>query len=246
MSLVTVVIPAKNEAPYLPSLLTSLCEQTVKPYEIIVADAGSTDKTRVIAKSFGARVVEGGLPGPGRNRGAAVATGDILVFMDADVKILERTFLEKALHEFSARGFDIATLDMCLPEGAFADKVQHELYNTYVRMWGGKHPHAPGCCMFVTKVLHDKIGGFDERVTFCEDHEYAGRASKHGVFGFLNSVKIGLTTRRQEKEGRAMLAVKYILAEAHLLFLGPIYHDKFHYNFDYVAKNKEKAKEKVR
>ena len=75
---VSVVIPTLNEERDLPVLLDSLKKQTFRDFEIIVGDAGSKDKTREIAESHGARVVQGGMPGVGRNRGAAVANGEYL------------------------------------------------------------------------------------------------------------------------------------------------------------------------
>ena len=92
MPRISVVIPALNEEKFLPVLLESLKNQTFKDYEVIVADAGSKDKTLEIAHSYGARVVPGGMPGPGRNRGAEVATGEFLFFFDSDV-LLPNDFL---------------------------------------------------------------------------------------------------------------------------------------------------------
>lgn len=238
----SIIIPAKDEKAFLPDLLQSIKEQTVPPYEIIVADAGSADGTQEIARSFGAKVVPGGLPGPGRNKGAAAATGDILLFLDADVTLPQKDFLEKALGEFTERKLDIATADVLLKEGKPYDKVTHEFYNAYARLWGTVHPHAPGFCIMVRKNIHDAIQGFDETVQFCEDHDYAHRASRVGSFGFLNTVRIGVTTRRQERDGRFSMALKYALAEMHLLILGPIRHDKFKYGFGYDKKTVEKVK----
>ncbi len=240
----SIIIPAKNEQAFLPELLTSLKEQTVQPYEIIVADAESTDGTQDIARSFGARVVAGGLPGPGRNKGAAAATGDMLLFLDADVTLPQKDFLEKALQEFADRHLDIATADVLLKQGKTYDKVTHEFYNAYARLWGSVHPHAPGFCIMVRKSIHDKIHGFDETVQFCEDHDYAHRASRVGSFGFLNGVRIGVTTRRQERDGRFAMGLKYVLAEMHLLLLGPIRHDKFKYGFGYDKRVIDRVKKR--
>ncbi|HRP68451.1 MAG TPA: glycosyltransferase, partial [Turneriella sp.] len=63
---ISVVIPALNEERDLPELLSSLKAQSFRNFEVIVADAGSKDKTREIAQEFGARVVDGGMPGVGR------------------------------------------------------------------------------------------------------------------------------------------------------------------------------------
>ncbi len=78
--------------------------------------------------------------------------------------------------------------------------------------------------------------GFDETVVFCEDHEYVSRAAKHGRFGILNDISIGVTTRRMDRDGRANIVAKYLLAEAHITFLGPIRHDFFKYGFGYDRK----------
>lgn len=234
----SIIIPAKNEEHYLPLLLESIACQTVAPLEVIVADAGSTDSTVVIAQTAGAKVVEGGLPGVGRNKGAEAARGEVLLFLDADVSLPSIDFIQNGLSEMKERGLQIATADVYLPEGNFWDKWSHNFYNRYVRAWGRFHPHAPGFCIFVEKAIHDRVNGFDEKVLFCEDHDYAIRANELARFGFLNSIKIQVTTRRQERDGRLTMAIKYILAELHLLFLGPIKHDGFKYGFGYERNSK--------
>src|SRR3990170_5831446 len=83
---VSVIVPAWNEAKYLPALLESIRLQTVPPLEILIADSGSTDDTGAVASATGAQVVPGERKGPGegRNRGAGAARGDVLLFADAD------------------------------------------------------------------------------------------------------------------------------------------------------------------
>ncbi len=233
MSTISIVIPAKDEADYLPRLLAALDRQTRKPDEVIVADADSIDETADIARRNGAHVVSGGLPSVGRNSGAAVATSDLIFFVDADAVFLSDDFLAAALAEFERRGLDIATCDVAPIGGNAFDRFAHGFYNRYVRAWGRLLPHAPGFCILVRKSLHEAINGFDESIVFCEDHDYVGRANKLGVFGFLNDVKVGVTMRRQERDGRVNMAVKYVFAELHIIFLGPIRHNGFRYGFGY-------------
>ncbi|MEK9155024.1 MAG: glycosyltransferase [Patescibacteria group bacterium] len=232
----SVVIPTKNEEKYLPNVLQALGRQTFLPTEIIVADAASSDTTRDLARRAGAKVVDGGLPSVGRNRGAAASTSDLIFFLDADVVIHDDRFLEKAIQEFVAKRFDIVTADVAVEGGMLFDKFAHRFYNVYVRILNRFHPHAPGFCILVRRSLHEAIEGFDETVLFCEDHDYACRAAKKGKFGILNSVMIFATTRRQERDGRLSMSVKYILAELHIMILGPIRHDWFKYGFGYDDK----------
>ncbi len=232
MATLSIVIPTKNEEEYLPKLLKSIERQSLMPEQIIVADAGSTDQTCQIALAYGAMVVPGDLPGIGRNHGAEVAKSDLIFFFDADVELRDQEFLRQAINEFEVRNLDVATADVDPIDGNWTDIFGHQFYNWYVRLWGAIRPHAPGFCILVRRSIHEKIGGFDEAVLFCEDHDYAHRAGKVGKFGFFSSkIKIPVSTRRMNRDGRLVIAIKFILAELHLLFLGPICHDGFKYSF---------------
>ena len=232
----TVVIPAKNEESYLPKLLASLKRQTVQPEAVIVADAQSTDKTREIAKQFGAMVVEGAMPGVGRNRGAAVATSSLILFLDADVELTDATFIERALKEMEKRGLDAATCEIEPMEAGKVDKFMYGAYNRYTKALQHVFAHAPGFCIFARRAIHEQIGGFDESITFCEDHDYVQRAAKVGRFGILN-VRIPVSIRRSKRDGRLQVACKYVLAELHLVTVGPIRHNFFHYTFGHEKKD---------
>lgn len=86
MDKISVVIPAKNEAHSLAKLLPALRQQ-LPDAEILVIDDGSTDETRTISESHGAKVVSHPYSlgnGAAIKTGARAATGDILVFLDAD------------------------------------------------------------------------------------------------------------------------------------------------------------------
>lgn len=229
--MLTIVIPTKNEETYLPRLLRTIREQTIQPVEIIVADAQSTDHTREVAHIYNARIVEGGMIAFGRNAGAREATTDFILFLDADVELRDPRFLEKAIGEMLERRLDLATCDVFPLSNDFVDHFLHGAYNTYVRIWGSLFPHAPGFCMLVRKSMHDQIRGFDETIRFCEDHDYAKRVCEKGRFGVLKSTKIPVSIRRLDRDGRISIAVKYLLAELHIVLIGPIRHDKFHYTF---------------
>lgn len=122
---VSVVIPAFNAERDLPLCLDALSQQEgAPPFEVLVVDDGSNDRTAALADSRGARVFrqENRGPGEARNRGAAEARGDILVFTDADCEP-DRAFL----HEIAA-AFDDPAVDGAL--GA---------YRTRQRSWVARH-----------------------------------------------------------------------------------------------------------
>src|ERR1700730_14925822 len=106
---VSVIIPARNEEACLGDCLQSLVSQAGVPFEIIVVDDHSTDRTREIAQSFsGVRVIDAG-PLPegwiGKNNavtaGAREARGPWLLFTDADTVHLPGS-LARALAEARA------------------------------------------------------------------------------------------------------------------------------------------------
>lgn len=85
---ISVVIPVYNGEKYLKEALESVLNQFFKPYEVIVVDDGSTDRTADICKAFGEQVryfkQENQGSGAARNLGASKATGHYLAFLDAD------------------------------------------------------------------------------------------------------------------------------------------------------------------
>jgi glycosyltransferase involved in cell wall biosynthesis len=93
----------------MPVILESIKKQAYQPYEVIVSDAHSKDDTRKIAREYGARVVEGGIPAVGRNNGFNAAQKDIVIFMDADVQFLGENDLKEIVDEFNNRQLDCAT-----------------------------------------------------------------------------------------------------------------------------------------
>jgi glycosyltransferase involved in cell wall biosynthesis len=86
---VSVIIPAFNAARYIARTLDSLLAQTYPDIEIIVIDDGSTDDTAACVAEYGPRVRYAWQPNSGgcskpRNHGIALATGELLVFIDSD------------------------------------------------------------------------------------------------------------------------------------------------------------------
>jgi len=228
--MLSIIIPTLNEEDLLPKLLRSIKRQRFSDYEIIIADADSTDGTKEIAKKFGAKLVKGGLPAVGRNQGVKVAKGDLLLFLDADV-ILPKKFLEEAIREFDKRNLDVASIQLDPQTSKRIIKFFFErFYNYPVKKLERFLPYG-AMGYLIKKELHQKIKGFDEKIKLCEDHDYVRRAAKFGKFGVLKNVKISISLRRFYKDGWLKVILKYTSAELHYHFLGPIKSDIFNYKF---------------
>jgi glycosyltransferase involved in cell wall biosynthesis len=230
MTKLSVIIPCLNESVHLPGLLKALQAQTCPPDEIIVADAGSKDGTVELAREHGARVVPGGMPGPGRNAGARVAEGDVFLFLDADV-LPHPDFLESALSEFEREGYIVATCPTEALSDDLSDKLIMDATNLYLQIILPFSPRAPGFCIFARREVRQVLGGFDETLKMSEDHDYVRRASQHGEFGLLTSARVPVSMRRLEKEGIVGLALKYLWCEMYALAGKPIRSLPFEYEF---------------
>jgi len=240
---ISVIIPAYNEEAYLPHLLEDLKAQTFRDFEVIVADAGSGDRTRDLASQLGAKVVEGGLPGPGRNRGAEKARGEFFFFLDSDVR-LEADFLEKAREEIESRFLDLATCEFIPLSDLLIDKVLHETANLYVKINQYSNPHAGGFCLMISRRLFRRVGGFDETLKLAEDHDLVKRAAQYRPLRVLGNVKVKISVRRFDSEGRIALSKKYLAVEAYRWFNGELKNQVVDYQFGNFQENNQAELEK--
>jgi len=233
--MLSIVVPTINEEKYLPLLLKSIKKQSLNgDFEVIVADAGSIDKTVEIAKSFGCKIVSGGFPPIGKNNGVSAAQGNLILFIDADV-ILPDNFFREILKEFEKRKLDVASFYL-KTENKFHNFLFHLLYNLPAKVTEKFLPQAMNIIL-IKKEIHQQIGGFDEEIKIGEELDYARRGAKIGKFGVLESAKIFASPRRFQKDGCFLTWLKYFLCQLHMIFLGPVKTDIFKYRFNHYLKN---------
>ncbi|MBI1318169.1 MAG: glycosyltransferase [Candidatus Hydrogenedens sp.] len=181
----SVVIPAYNASRTLPQCLAALASQSRPPHEIIVVDDGSTDGTPELAAQFpNARFVTQDNAGPAaaRNRGASEATGDWIVFTDADC-VPPPDWLERLLTPEPdtsvagvGGGYTIAN-----PGALLARVIQAEI--------GARHARMAGTVDFLgsfnvayRREAYASAGGFDTRFRQAsgEDNDLAYRIHEQG------------------------------------------------------------------
>jgi len=164
---VSAVIPALNEEANIAACISSLQRQTVSPLEIVVADNGSTDRTRDIARKMNCRVVrvaERGI-GNARNGGAKAAVGEIVAFIDADGEARPE-WVAEILNSIKNEQADAVTGLGIYSADRWDKKI---LYNSYtyagmllgvVRKMAGKKPGLIGNNLAMKREAFLKIGGF--------------------------------------------------------------------------------------
>ncbi len=251
--MLSIIIPTLDEENYLPILLQSIKNQSFKlrtktslvqgmDYEVIIADANSIDRTVEIAKSYGCKIVAGGLPANGRNEGAKIANGNIFLFIDAEAVFPER-FLAKALLEFKERKLDIASCGLEPITKNKVYKILHSIfYNLPARLLEDIFPYASNFIL-IKKEIHQRMGGFDEGITLGEDHAYVRKGAKIAKFGFLKSPKLTLLPRRFQNEGWLTISAKYYFCNLYNIFFGNVRSNIFKYNLK--TRNEKKKQSKV-
>lgn len=175
---VSVIVPCLNAESYLGAALTSLLNQTRPADQIIIADNGSTDASQEVAASFGDTIRLIGVPGGGANAarlaGLELASGDALMFMDADDLIAPDTLeaLEASLRRgegdvaccpwyrliWRAEGWHMAP-PSCPPRRPAQDDLAAWLSGWY---------HPP-CAVLWSRRAYEASGGWDRDVAVNQD-----------------------------------------------------------------------------
>ncbi len=187
---VSVIIPAHNEVTFIPRVIRAVLAQrpAEAELEVIVVDDGSADGTPQAARAAGARVLElagtGGNPAAARNRGAAAAGGDPLIFLDADC-IPGEGWLAAILaaHE---RGATVVGGALDLPPGLPATArcdYYCGWYLVHSRRPAGPVPHHPPPNLSVRRAAFLGTQGFTERQPLSytnEEREWQAELQRNG------------------------------------------------------------------
>jgi rSAM/selenodomain-associated transferase 2 len=188
----SIIIPTLNEARYLAVAVEQAQLQAAlgPPHELIVADCGSTDGTAELAIQLGVRLAQG-WPFPGSraaacNRGAAEASGDVLLFLDADtlvpagydeaiLRALRPPDVVGGAFEFALDG---PQLGLRLVE--FINRIRYRIWPLYYGDQG----------VFVRAAAFRQVGGYPEQ-RLLEASDFCRRL---GGQGRLKLVRTPMTT----------------------------------------------------
>ncbi len=186
--LISLIIPARDRAVLLPIQLEALAAQaTDRPFEVIVADNGSTDDTVAVAESFADRfehlvVVQATTrrgAGHARNVGSRFARGDLLAFCDSD-DVAHGDWLEtmvRAWRPGSIVAGQIYPLRLA-PDAPRCDALPSPRPRQPVRDF---LPFADSASLAIGRRDFHWVGGFDESFRFSQDVELSWRSQVAGL-----------------------------------------------------------------
>jgi glycosyltransferase involved in cell wall biosynthesis len=210
------IVPAHNEEVELPGTLRAIQSAAANfghPFEIIVIDDSSTDRTAAIAVELGARVIsiDRRHIAAARNAGAHAATGDILFFVDADTHIAPDHVVDAvaALENGASGGSARLSFDRAVP---FLADVFFKIFSAvyFTANLGA------GAFLFTSRQNFLAVGKFDEQLFAAEETYLSTALKRFGPFRILPTPVI--TSARKLRMHRPGYVLRRFLA---IIFSGP-------------------------
>lgn len=209
--IISFITPALNEEKQIATTLEPLKSLNLDHNEIIVADGGSTDRTLELARIIADKVYDrnGGRNksiAENRNKGATLAVGKYLFFIDCGVRIERLSeFIEECLKLFEAKPELVGiTLKIRFfpAEENLLDKIILGIINTVVRLFNRMRIGvAMGWVQVVRAEAFRQIGGFNENLVTAEDSDLFCRLNKIGRTVCLKSFIVYGSAKRYHQDG---------------------------------------------
>lgn len=202
---ISIIIPCKNESGVVENLLDSLVQQTRPADEVIVVDSNCTDDTIARAKTYAKKLplktaasTQAG-PAHARNRGASKATGDMLIFADADL-ILPEYFLQKFEEQINKKHLQVGSFLQRMQSNKFGIRAGAYLMNAYARLM----QHTPWPigfgCLYAAREVFDAVNGFDTSLYIMEDYDLILKAKRAKYRTGIINIAYSTSDRRYQND----------------------------------------------
>ncbi|MEZ5942198.1 MAG: TIGR04283 family arsenosugar biosynthesis glycosyltransferase [Planctomycetaceae bacterium] len=198
---VSVIIPTLNESSQIAACIQSC--RAANCHEVIVVDAGSSDDTLALAATADKVITSERGRSRQQNAGAAIASGDVLLFLHADCRLPPTAVAD--ICEALSRSPKIVA-------GCFQQRIDNANWKYRITEWGDAcRVHLLGWMygdqgIFVWREVFERVGGFPE-LELMEDIAFSKLLSREGRKVVLTS-KLTVSARRWEKMGMVWQAVR--------------------------------------
>ena len=206
--LVTIVIPCKNEKDIILKTLDLLNHQVdIKNVKVIVCDASNDGVTKLDlldrleyqhrTDMFDLYLMDGGLPAIARNNGFKLVATPYVLFMDADVFLLDPKVLKRSIVRIHRYHLDLVTAKFRSDNGKY--NYVYKVFDLIQALSKWSTPFCLGGYMLVRSETFKSIGGFDEEIKVAEDYMFS-KQIKPKKFGRINNI-VYTPPRRFENKG---------------------------------------------
>jgi len=215
----SIIVPALNEAKYLPHLLSDLSQQSFRDFEVIVVDGHSDDTTVAKAKALTSK-----RPNPTilnsprrhvctqRNLGAKHAHADVLIFMDADNR-LPPYFLQGIKYRLEQTGSQLISTWVQLDTDTPSSKIITTAINLGTELQNNVKPtFILEAMIIVTRSAFQKIGGFNEHINYAEGIQFIKTALANNIKPvYCKDPHFIYSTRRIKQSGTPKFIANFAL-----------------------------------
>jgi len=202
---ISVIVPVRNGLPYLEELLSALeMQECTEPWEVVVADNGSTDATASVVRGWADRnglfrlvdasEVRG--PGAARNAGVRAAKGDLLVFCDAD-DVVQPGWLNAHVAALTESAIVGGVFDSWSLNGLAAPSpLTHSIPSALSQF--GFLPAVISANLALRRSVFEEVGGFAEDLMTGEDIDLSWRLQ---LRGYTCVVRTDAVVARRARQG---------------------------------------------
>jgi len=204
--LVTIVIPCKNEKEIILKTLDLLnYQKDIWRVKVIVCDASNDgvtkidliDRLEMNSDYFDLYLMDGGLPSVARNNGFKLVKTPYVLFMDADVFLLDPKVLLRSILKIKKYNLDLVTVKFRSDNGKYNYVYKVFDFIQIISKWST--PFCLGGYMLVRSKTFKDIGGFDEEIKVAEDYMFSKQINAK-KFGRINNI-VYTPPRRFENKG---------------------------------------------
>ena len=161
--------------------IATIKKNTTVPYELIMVDNGSQDRSIDIAKKFPVQAIEkrGGTIGSVRNFGVGFSTGEILAFVDADC-VVAQDWVMSFLKYFENKNTEVGIVGAppCVPLNA--NLIQRAWFSHRKDNFVDQVEYVGSANLIISRALFNVVGGFDENIPSGEDFDLCSRVKTRG------------------------------------------------------------------
>jgi len=193
--LLTIVIPCKNEKEIISKTLDLLNHQkNIRGVQVIVCDSSDDGYTSLVLReksefyldeyNFKLTITNGGLPSRARNNGFKMVKTPYVLFMDADIFLLDSEILKNVVSKIKNENLDLVSVRFRTDNGDY--NYVYKVFDVLQKLSMLISPFCLGGFMLTKSSKFKEIGGFDEEVKVAEDYVYS-KQIKSNMFKIHNA-----------------------------------------------------------